>query len=139
MYALTLWQPWAWSITHGPKRVENRDWPFPRSLRGSVIAIHAGQRWDQEGAEFLADLGLAVGTKDDHHLGAVLGVARLVEVVTDSRQIKLDQRRFFFGEFGWVLGDVRALKQPIYCRGMQRLWSLSAAVNLAVTRQIDSH
>src|SRR5690349_419746 len=25
LLALTLWQPWAWCIAHGTKRVENRD------------------------------------------------------------------------------------------------------------------
>lgn len=40
MKALTLWGPWHWAISHGPKRVENRDWPPPRDLIGQWFAIH---------------------------------------------------------------------------------------------------
>ena len=43
---LTLWQPWAWAIAHGGKRIENRPWrPWP-SIVGELIAIHAAARVD---------------------------------------------------------------------------------------------
>ncbi|MHC4404130.1 MAG: ASCH domain-containing protein [Planctomycetota bacterium] len=40
MKALTICQPWAWAIIHGPKPVENRGWAT--KYRGP-LAIHAGQ------------------------------------------------------------------------------------------------
>ncbi len=53
---LTLWRPWAASIVHGPKRVENRPWAPGRGLieAGLWIAIHAGKTWDAAGAIFLS-------------------------------------------------------------------------------------
>lgn len=49
MKALTVQQPWAWAIIHGGKSVENRTqlWKY----RGP-LAIHAGARWSERGAEF---------------------------------------------------------------------------------------
>jgi len=38
--ALTILQPWATLIAHGPKRIENREWKPPRTL--DWLAIHAG-------------------------------------------------------------------------------------------------
>lgn len=38
---LTIRQPWAWSIVHGRKRVENRSWQM--NYRGPLL-IHAGAR-----------------------------------------------------------------------------------------------
>lgn len=49
MRALTVQQPWAWAIIHGGKDVENRTQLW--SYRGP-LAIHAGQRWSQRGAQF---------------------------------------------------------------------------------------
>ena len=37
---LTVQQPWAWCIVHGPKRIENRSWQS--HYRGPLL-IHAGQ------------------------------------------------------------------------------------------------
>src|SRR5262245_15321972 len=39
MKALTVLQPWAWAIIHGPKRIENRVW---RTNHRGPLAIHAG-------------------------------------------------------------------------------------------------
>jgi hypothetical protein len=47
--ALTVQQPWAWAIVHGGKDVENRTQMW--SYRGP-LAIHAGARWSQRGADF---------------------------------------------------------------------------------------
>jgi DNA polymerase-1 len=41
MWALTVWQPWAWAIAMGFKLIENRSWPPPRWLIGRELAIHA--------------------------------------------------------------------------------------------------
>lgn len=47
MRAITVRQPWAWAIARGGKDIENRSWGT--SYRG-LLAIHAGVRWDEEGA-----------------------------------------------------------------------------------------
>lgn len=50
MKALTVQQPWAWSIIHGGKDVENRTtlWRY----RGP-LAIHAAARWSKRGGSLL--------------------------------------------------------------------------------------
>ena len=39
---LTIRQPWASLIAHGPKRTENRTW-LPDLEPGEFLAIHAGR------------------------------------------------------------------------------------------------
>ena len=48
MKALTVLQPWAWALIHGPKRIENRSWAT--YYRGPLV-IHAGKskKWLDEG------------------------------------------------------------------------------------------
>ena len=50
MKAITIRQPWAWSICHAGKRIENREWltapsllAVARRLVGQRFAIHAAQ------------------------------------------------------------------------------------------------
>ena len=45
MKAISLWQPWAWAITHAGKDVENRTWPT--RYRGPLL-IHAAKRRNTE-------------------------------------------------------------------------------------------
>jgi len=42
LHALTMEGPWAWSIFHLGRNVENRSWEPPESFIGQWIAIHAG-------------------------------------------------------------------------------------------------
>ena len=56
--ALTVRQPWAACIAHLDKRVENRPKPFPPSLLGEEIAIHAGLAVDDQWKVQLAAPGL---------------------------------------------------------------------------------
>jgi hypothetical protein len=121
---LTLMQPWAAAIVHGPKRIENRDWQPPAGMIGHYLAIHAGKKydkrwetelfiWDQMNCDFPFSAG--------HVHSAIVGVARLKEVVEQSSD------PWFFGQFGWVLDEVVAI-DPIPCSGKQGLWTLPADV-----------
>jgi hypothetical protein len=48
MKAISLWNPWAWLIAHGHKKVETRGWCPPAFIlkAGRRIAIHAAKKWD---------------------------------------------------------------------------------------------
>lgn len=50
--ALTVRQPWAWAIAHGPKDVENRTGGASRWRRaqGRKLMVHAGSGWSMSGA-----------------------------------------------------------------------------------------
>ena len=140
--ALTILQPWAWYISHGPKRIENRTWAPPASLRGQYLAIHAGKRLDRECAagalEFVRDLPASerakIGADCPHPVsvrtmpyGAIVGVARVTGWVRES------ESPWFVGPVGWVLDDVVAI-DPVPCRGAQGLWTVPDDV-LAIVRE----
>ncbi len=129
---LTLWQPWAWSIVSGPKRIENRPW---RPWRGVThVAVHAGLTYDREGEAFLAALGIHPPA-EAHLSSAVLGVARIAGCYsTDEPLVRppADQERFLFGPYGWLLDDVVALDEPVGCRGARGLWVLPPDVEARV-------
>lgn len=43
MKAISLIQPWAWLVTAGSKRIENRTWHLPPSMVGQTVLIHASK------------------------------------------------------------------------------------------------
>lgn len=173
--ALTILQPWACAIVHGPKRVENRTWAPPAYLVGQRIWLHAGKAFDVGGVETVlriwkgyeaqrrvgprscrlhADCDVAdelaptFGTEHEGRfrgdrvaLGALVGVARLAEVVrvdqlslggATSRghgaAFPVPSQSWLTGPLGWMLDDVRALPEPIPCRGFQKLWTVPPEV-----------
>lgn len=141
---LTLWRPWAATIVHGPKRIENRPWFPSLSLldRGLWIAIHAGRRWDAAGARFIAETWPecpAALDHDEEETGwrplftqqGIVGVARVVEVRAPD-EVGPIGAEWAAGPWCWVLDHVRALPKPIACRGAQGLWTLPPEVLAAV-------
>jgi hypothetical protein len=149
---LTLWRPWAASIVHGPKRVENRPWAPPSSLvrQGLWLALHAGKRWDEEGAEFILNKWHAANveiTKDARGTWmdrtrerrwpakwtaqGIVGVARVVGAEEVGGMFGQPSDPWAFGPWCWDLADVRALAVPIPCRGAQMLWTLPPDVEAA--------
>lgn len=125
---LTLIRPWSWAIAHAGKDVENRTWEPPAGTIGSWLAIHSGQKYDQESAEWmLDDLELAhVPAKDADPAGVIVAVAQFAEVVTESTS------EWFVGPFGWRLENVTALPEAVPCKGALGLWTLPEAVLAAV-------
>lgn len=128
---LTLWRPWSAAIVHGPKRVENRPW-FPSLSfldRGLWIAIHAGRRWDADGAELAAERWGKPYKADETTWPEILraegliGVARVVEVRALD-EVRSADAGWAVGPWCWILDNVRALAKPIPCRGAQGLWTL---------------
>jgi len=115
MKILSIRQPWSYLIAHGIKDIENRDWTT--SYRGLVL-IHAGKNvdpscFDEDGMfspEFYlgADLhikGRVPLLKSDYETGGIVGIARLVNVVTES------DSPWFRGRYGWVFS--RAMPLPL--------------------------
>ena len=150
MKALTLWRPWPYAIFHLPpgvaKRVENRSWVPPLGLIGHRIAIHAGKVMDQEAGAFIKRRAVTAGHRE--HLFSmdgpardegIIGTATLLGVLGEdygsSGGVIAGSRGalssaqimpWFFGPYGWLLDDVRALPEPIPCKGRQGLWDVPA-------------
>lgn len=134
--ALTLWRPWAASIVHGPKRVENRPWAPPLRFLddGLWLALHAGRVWDGGDARYIRDhwpeipgwvaaedVEREVAWPELYRQQGVVGVARVVRAY---RIDDLEKNPWAFGPWCWELADVRRLEEPIAVRGAQGLWGL---------------
>ena len=134
---ISLWQPWASLITIGAKQIETRHWAT--SYRGP-IAIHAAKTEKeldlcmvQPYERFLKRAGLLqyqglAKCLLSLPLGKIVAVAELKDcVATDELQISEQERAFGNyapGRFAWILEDIRPLKEPLPCRGAQRLFNV---------------
>lgn len=131
MLALTLWRPWAWAVAHARKDIENRRWS-PVLATGTELAIHAGKRWDLDGAAWIEDtLDLAVPREPDDPTG-------IVAVAIYRGAVRRSSSAWFVGPVGWLLSDVRPLETPVPCRGAQGIWKLPRDVEEAVMRELES-
>ena len=137
LLALTLQQPWASAVRDLGKRTENRSWPAPQRVLGQYIAIHAGMSFREDAADWLAARTGRMLTRQNVPLGAVVALARVVEVVQEH-----SDDPWFIGPYGWVLDDVVALT-PVPCRGRQQLWRLPdevyADINVQWTKQMSEN
>lgn len=135
--AVTLWQPMAWAIAVGHKRIENRPW---RPYAGvSRIIIHAGQKWCEEHAQQIRALGIDVPPRYDPEVPhgrfvAIATIAAVVETVEEATlRVGPEQARWFSGPFGWVLTDrvrlTRAIDGAAFrIGGAQGMWRLPEGV-----------
>jgi hypothetical protein len=106
MRALSIMQPWAYAITNGTKRIENRTWYT--AFRGPFL-IHAGKRY-QIGAEIAIHgdspevdvAGMLTAPR-----GAIVGSASVVDCVRVDN-VAADQRVWAGGPWCFILSDVRA-------------------------------
>ncbi len=167
MRALTLTQPWAGLVASGIKLVENRPRAMiKRSDVGEPFAIHASRQWDAKAYARIIEIApeldhlAAPGIEQPwarlaRALSAVIAVATVDKVLDggwtaetihehsdalcDSRGRPLgpSQVRWFFGPVGYVLRDVRALPEPVPCKGHLGYWTLPADVERAVTAQLQ--
>jgi len=129
MRALTIKQPWAAAITHGPKRVENRTKPIPPAHLGTRILIHAGAAEDENAlpADMVRQWAL--------QWRAVIAVATLASCHQDDRCCR---PWGFPGQWHWVLEDVTPIPHPPRpVRGQLGLWTVPDDVLAAVQRQIS--
>ncbi len=153
MKALAIQQPYATLLTLGEKRVETRSWQ-PTTLRpGELLAIHAAKNWwrGEIGGRELAATDpfasalargcsrglLASPDPTDLPRGCVLAVARFVRCIPtdgpEAAHLSAQERAFGFygpGRFGWVLEEVRPLREPIPAKGMLGLWEWEPPTDL---------
>lgn len=125
MKCLTLHQPWAQLIIHGPKRIENRNWPT--DYRGPLL-IHAGKS-----RKSLASAGMGLGRyareaidrlppENELPFGAIIGRVYLSDCVPVSQ---VRGQPFAEGPWCWLLDEPEAFR-PYLIGGQQGLWEVSA-------------
>jgi hypothetical protein len=117
--ALSVRQPWAWAIAASFKRHENRTWRPSPSFLGQRIAIHASKTIEYPAVEEVTRLA---GTAPVLATGAVIGVATLVDVVTES------DSPWFIGPIGFVFDEAVLFANPVPCAGALNFFRMSNAV-----------
>lgn len=107
MKTITVLQPWAHLVIHGPKRIENRNWPT--KFRGPLL-IHAGKS--------TARLGDYAPTPDGMTFGAIIGAVLVVDCVPLA---SVQGQPFAEGAWCWLL-DAPTACDPIPATGNLSLW-----------------
>jgi hypothetical protein len=122
MRAITVKQPWAYSIFRGGKDVENRSQNLIASLP-IELAIHVSRSRDPEarfprGFTHLRDLPEAndVGVR-----GKIIGVVTLIAIAESH-----DSVWYQGGRYAYVFENPRLLKTPLEARGFQSHWEVPA-------------
>lgn len=113
------------------------------------IALHAAKSWDKDAdyatrdgrivtaTGYLLELGLdPPGSRESYPQSAIVGVATIDRVVTSPIFLPHDQKRWFFGPFGWILKDVRVLETPVSATGKLGLWTVPDNVEGMVLEQL---
>lgn len=121
--ALSIRQPWAYSILHLGKPVENRKW---RTKFRGRICIHASKgmllkEWQQGRSTYIgANLGKAFSTpfpeRNELQLGGIIGTVEIVDVVDHHPSA------WFFGPYGFVLANPQPV-EFIPCPGALSLFN----------------
>jgi hypothetical protein len=132
--AVTLWPEWAWAISALDKRVENREWhPGWKLPAGSRIAIHAGKHIGGRAGRYALEEGLdgvqimyqrAHGVVMSDEAGLIACPKSAIVCVATIAGYDQDERTGWDvpDAWHWRLSDVRALPEPIPCKGALGLW-----------------
>ena len=113
MKCLSVQQPWAWAIIHGPKRIENRTW---RTKHRGPLLIHAGKSRAR-----LGDYGAGEPAQEALAFGAIIGVATLTDCVPVA---EVAGQPFAEGPWCWLLDDVFAFDEPVLYRATQMIFAV---------------
>jgi hypothetical protein len=130
MKALSIKQPWVHAILHEGKDLENRS---KRTSHRGWIALHASGTHHKE-AKFPKRIHLPEMEEKDY--SAILGVARIVDVVEKSRSPWFYRPDDGTVNYGWVLEEVKALPEPIPCKGKLGLWDVAPADLRKIKKQL---
>lgn len=136
MPAISVRQPWAHAIAHLGKDVENRGWST--AWRGSIAIAACAYRPD---ADFAHAVETVKDLTDEDLPGKKIAYGAVVAIADLTGMHHADRCRGRCSpwaqpdQFHWGLIDVRALAEPVPCKGRQRLWRLPADVERAITDQ----
>ncbi len=147
---LSIKQPYAWAITVGAKPVENRT----RGTRyRGLLAIHASKSVmaasldDPRILDAIAVRDFEIGEAASA-TGAVVAVAELTGCHhSDECMMPVSQERgvrtgcsawAVRGQWHIEIRVIRALPEPVPCRGMLGLWRLPPDVEAKVRRQLEA-
>ena len=131
--ALSITQPWAECILSEGKNVENRSWITHQ--RG-YVAIHASSSYDSKRFKDCSKKYKVNIHPDEVDYGAIVGFAKLVDVVT-GEDLTRETKKWFEGEYGFVFEDIIKLKKPVEVKGTLNFWKLKGKILDACLRQLN--
>ncbi len=131
--ALTITQPWAECMLTRGKNVENRTW---NTRKRGFIAIHASSSFHEDRFESCREnYGVRIDP-DSVEYGAIIGFAKLVDVVTEDGLTR-ETKKWFEGDYGFVFEDVIKLKEPVPVKGTLNFWKLKGKTLSACLAQLS--
>lgn len=136
MKMLSVQQPWADVILYHGKNVENRE----RNLRlRGFFAIHASMlpRKKEEFLELHRDFKIKI-ERGEVQLGAIIGVAELVDVLKPNESSKKFKKWKEPGRFGYILKNIIPLKKAIPCKGGRGIWPVDKKIEKLVLNQLSA-
>lgn len=156
MKAITLHEPWASLMRAGAKHYETRG--VRTTLRGDIAitsAKHACNMSDDLYKRCFAAFASRGYVPKPEHRGCVLCVVEIYDVVRTEicwqavmkglqplMATELTDEEFYFGNyepgrFVYLTRNLRPLREPVPCKGMQAIgWTLPPEVEAAVRKQI---
>ena len=139
MKALTLTQPWASLVALGLKRVETRSWS---TWYTGPLAIHAAKGFSPAARRFAEEEQARGLVPARLPFSAIVATCRLVKCRPTEEMAPvvggLERRLGDYtpGRWAFELEEIRALRKPVYCRGMLGLWKLPEEVEALVLAEL---
>ncbi len=157
---LTLHRPWSWCLAHPEKFevakvCENRDYSaygYARKhglnlRRGDLIAIHAGLKWDDEGAAWIQSVfDTSLPSKASQPTG-IVGLATLVAVTRQTLEVYDAEGKAVRDPWAredrwhWYLDAAIPFYEPVPCAGAPGLWHLdhtTTIITMDLVRRVET-
>lgn len=140
MKCISVQQPWAHAIVHGPKRIENRTWSTHH--RGE-LAIHASAKGrPREDWLFVESIWPGISRDKRPQFGAIIGLCRIVDCVgVFEAKVKYPAQAQWINDdedtVCFVLDAVRSLRTPVFMPGKLGLFDLDDVTASLVRRQVS--
>lgn len=131
--ALSIAQPWAECIVSKGKNVENRSWNT--NMRG-FVAIHASAAYDKARFEACHEYYRIKLKRDDVPFGAIVGFAEITDVVSEEN-LTSKTKKWFMGDYGFVLNNVIKFKEPVPAKGNLGFWKVTGKTLTACLDQLS--
>jgi hypothetical protein len=113
--ALTVRPHWAWAIAHAGKDVENRSW---KTDHRGLLAIHASNKSVRARDREMMEKRYGLLLPDELPRGQIVCTVRVRDCVRGH-----PSRWAIAGQWHWLLGRVRRLREPVTAKGRLRLWT----------------
>ncbi len=134
VWVLSLWQPYAWLVVHGPKDVENRTWTPPAGSIGREFYVHAAKHRNLHdywmALNFANEQGFDIDLVpeiDDLQYGGVVGKVELAGYLPPSPDGTARAPWHMAEQWGWQLKN-RTAVPFVPMRGNQRFWRVPASL-----------